>query len=1093
MLFQLRTHQVTQGILLCIYVLLMSTPSVGAQYTTGRVEGVVMDPAGAVIPGATVTLRNVATNITRTFKTGPEGAYVFTAVPPGPYEVSVEAPGFAKAVTTFEVFANQTITKDLRLAVAGTAEVMEVVGEPTAILNVADAQHGITRTRREVTELPLLTRDYLGLANLAPGVQPTFNPRGGSLAITSGSQAGFIAANGGRARATAVQLDYTDANDWEFGGRAQGRNLMPDAIQEFTVLMSNFPAEYGVKSNAQVVVVTKSGTNNLHGTAYDFIQNDVFNARDFFDRTGKATILRRNNYGFTVGGPIVKDRTFAFGGYEGTKIRGAGFTAVALVPTQAARATATDPVVIDLMKRFLPLPTGATSDPNVGTFTSKFSSPNDSWQFVIKADHKFSESHFFSARYLHSQISFLLIFPALNTLPGFDTDFTSAGRDISLSDTLVLSPRTTNQLRVAYGRANTLILSQGGLTSPRFTISGLVSFGALQFFPNSRLFNVYQVNDVLTHVRGSHTLKMGADIRKIQDNTFLATNSQGFFIFPSLASFLAGQPSFWTQLFGNAYRGYRTGLYGFFFQDDWKVTRTFTLNLGLRWETQGAMSEVNELTSVLDPQTPGSIGAAGSGPLGTFHVGNPAIEKNPFNLGPRFGFAWNPGNRNFVLRGGYGVFFDSFNFTPLTFSRSVPPLNYNFTLVGSQISGANSFSNIINGTAPIVIQARNQIGTFGSLQNFGEITTLNLRMKNPYAQHFSLATEYRFLRNYVFRLSYIGTKGTNLTILRPVNPVVRRPAPATSLADEAARLAEFRSAVGQANGVGNSRLDPRFDQVSFHDDGASSIYHSLQLELSKSFSNEGLQFIASYTWSKSIDDASDFTTEQQANDNSYAQNAFARRNERAVSNFDIPHRVVATLIWQVPFFRNLRGVAGKLLDGWTFQSINMWQSGVPGTLLSGSRLGIADVNLDGNFIPRVGLDNTRANCDPRGRGFKLGDPSTIPPPNQRGIDGAPNSSNFAFTQPLLGNDGTCGRNTLRMNSFTNFDWSFFKNIQLAEKGPLGSGPWTLQFRAELFNVFNIPFLTAQGNAWRTLNSPGFGLWNAAAASRRAQLALKLLW
>jgi hypothetical protein len=265
----------------------------------------------------------------------------------------------------------------------------------------------------------------------------------------------------------------------------------------------------------------------------------------------------------------------------------------------------------------------------------------------------------------------------------------------------------------------------------------------------------------------------------------------------------------------------------------------------------------------------------------------------------------------------------------------------------------------------------------------------------------------------------------------------------------------------------------------------SSSYHSLQLTGNKSFSR-GLQFQASYTWSKSIDDASDFNTTIQANDNGFAQDTFKLADERAVSNYDISHRIVVTGIWQVPFFHSRKGVTGRLLDGWSFESVNLWQSGVPATLLAGPRsvccdsngqpLGIADVNLDGNFIP-TGSDNTRPDCDPAGTHFTLGAPAAV----------------SGFSQPLLGNDGTCGRNNVRMNSLANFDWSFFKDTELTETGPWGSGPWKLQFRAEMYNIFNVPFLTAQGDAWRTISSKSFGQVNAAGNSRKIQLALKLNW
>ncbi len=1034
-----------------------------AQYTVGRVEGTIMDASDEGIVGATVTLRSVGTNARRTFVTAHDGFYVFFAVPPGDYEISAEAPDFARRTVSLQVVTNQTVTLNLNLPVGPQSTVVEVVGTAPGPLDVSDSQRSTTRTEVEVVNLPSLGRNMISLVHLAAGVAPTNNPRGGSTfggggsyVLVLGPQAGLFSANGGREASGSVQLDYTDANDWEFGGFALGmQSITPDMLQEFKLLTSNFSAEYGVKSNAQVMMVTKSGTNNLHGSAYDFIQNDLFNARDYFDQTGKPSPIKSNVFGFTLGGPVIKDRSFLFGAYEGRVVRGGAFTSIATLPTQSARSRATDPVVVDLMNRFLPLPTGPTGNKDVGTLTTQIPSPIDAFQFVLKGDHHFTADHALSVRYFHSTGSFVARAPGQNSIPGFDTDIHSALRNVNITDSYVLSPRTVNELHLAYGFASALSLPQQSLSSPRFQILGLVNFGALPSNPAGRTYNVYQVSDVLSHVRGSHVLKTGVDIRKIQDNSLFAQNAQGVFTFATLNGFLAGQPTSWTQLFGNTQRGFRTGLYGFFFQDDWKATPTLTFNLGFRWEIQGALSEAQGLSSVLDPKAPGPIGTAGAGPLGSFRVGNSAVESNPFNLAPRLGFAWNPRNGNFVVRGGYGVYWDSFTFESLTASRSVPPLNYNFSLacvpnLPCQISGTNSFVNLLNGSASILVQGNNQVGSFGNLTNFGSITSVDPRLSNPYVQDFSLGIEYRFPKSYVFNLSYVGTKGTHLTRLIPLNPVV----PGTG-----------------------KRLDPRFDQVNFHDDGGSSIYHSLQAEVKKTFSH-GLQFQGSYSWSKSIDDGSDFRPTIQANDNSFAQDAFNLRGERAVSNFDIPHRLVVTGIWRTPFFNNSRGFVGKVLRGWSFQSVNTWQSGLPATVLSGPRGGIVDVNQDGNLVDvSTALDNTRANCSLAGAQFQLGDPA--------GISG--------FTQPLLGSNGTCGRNNIRMRSLTNFDWSFFKDIELNELGPLGSGPWNLQFRAEFYNIFNIPFLTAQGNNWRTVSSSSFGLANAAGITRRVQFALKLSW
>jgi hypothetical protein len=1100
--------------LLLVFGAAIAVP-VQAQYTVGRLEGTIFDPTGAVVSGTKVSLQNLGTGATRTYTTGADGLYVFFAMPAGDYELTAEALHFATKRERIQVATSETTNRNLTLGVGPQSSTVEVLGEAPGLLDTTDAQLSTTRTDLELSSLPSSGRNMISLIHLAPGVQAMNNPRGGStfggggsLVLVLGPQAGLFSANGGRARSGSVQLDYTDANDWEYGGFALGmQSITPEMLQEFKLLTSNFSAEYGVKSNAEVIMVSKSGTNQLHGSAYDFVQNTLFNARDYLDRSGQAAPVQSNVYGIGAGGPVIRNRTFLFGAYEGRSIRGNALTTVANLPTQAARDAAVadpkaDPIAIALMNQYLPLPRIATSNPDVGQLVTKIPSPIDSYQFLLKGDQQLSTRQSVSARYLQSSGSFVARTTGANQLPGFDTDIHFALNNANLIDSYVLGMRTVNQLRLSYGYARALSLPQNGLTTPRFQIGGAVSlnFGSLQSNPSERRFNIYQVNDTLSHSRGGHILSVGFDVRQIHDNSRADTNTRGVFSFTTSpvpgqtwTTFTEGQPSSWTQLFGSTQRDLRTGVYSFFFQDDWKVRPTLTINLGARWELQGALNEAKGRISILDPTLPGAVGEAGTGPLGSFRLGGPAVDRNPFNVAPRLGFAWNPHRGNLVFRGGYGIYWDSFTFDLLTVARSAPPFNYQPTCISAPgsacpISGSNSFDNLVNGTATIQSSTEAQLGSFGTQENFGSVNTVNPQLRNPYVQQYSFGMDYQFGRSYMFGLSYVGSKGTHLTRLIPINPVVGGPAPATSLADETARYADFVQAVknenGRPNGVANIRLDPRFDQVNRLDDGASSNYNSLQVTGNKTFSR-GLQFQASYTWSKSIDNASDFFPPIQANDNSFAQDESALAAERAVSNFDIRHRIIVTGVWQVPFFRGRKGVAGKALDGWSFESVNLWQSAVPATLLAGNTIhdlngkpvAVADVNLDGNFIS-PGLDNTRANCDPAGTHFTLGDPA--------GISG--------FSRPFLGNDGTCGRNSVRMNSLTNFDWSFFKDTELAESGPWGSGPWKLQFRAEMYNIFNIPFLTAQGTAWRTASSSSsFGIVNAAGNSRKMQLALKLSW
>jgi len=1056
-----------------------------AQYTTGRIEGSITDPAGAPISGATLRLTNVENNQSRPTTSTDAGTYFYGALAPGFYRLEVTKDKFAPASAQITVLASQTLTQNVSLTLAAQSSSLQVIESSASLLNTFEPLRSVTRSTLEIQTLPNQSRNIVNMITLAPGVTPTFNPRGGSLTTLNIAQAGQLNSNGGRSKATAHQLDSTDANDWEFGGIALSTQPTPDMLAEFKVLASNWAAEYGVKSNAQVLLITRSGTNVFHGSAYNFLQNAALNARDYFDVSGKATPLRQNFFGLTAGGPLRKDKTFLFGGWESRRARGSSPVSLLAVPTEAVRASVTDPTVRSLLP-LLPLPTAPTTNPRIGTVAASLPSPSNSDQFLLRGDH-YAGAHSLTARYFqNSGTSFSR---TAGSLPAFDATFDPQGKNAMLADTWIADPATTNELRLSYGRASALFSPANEPVTPRYTVAGLAGFGTVQSWPQGRIFNVYQIADVFSHVRGRHILKAGIDLRRIQDNSINDSSRRGVYNFASLDTFLAGTPATYSQVFGNTYRGFRMDYHGLFLQDDFKLTRTLTLNLGLRWELQGGLSEVNQLQSVLDPRLTSAIGQAGAGLLGGFRNEKPVIEGRYNLVAPRFGFAWNPGSGRHAIRGGYGIYFDSQLFNGLQAGRTTPPTNYTGSLAAAQITGPNSFANLLAGTAQVQREFSSQIGGFGTLRNLGAITSQLPEFRNPYSQHYSLGLQTRLTRTMVFDLAYVATKGTALTTLGPGNATApaQRPAPATSLADEQARLAQFQQFAARANGTASTpataRIDPRFNTVNLIRDNGSSIYHSMQTEFRKTLSR-GLLIQAGYTWSRSIDNGSDYSPGQATTDRGFAQDQFNYQAERGRSSYDIPHRFILSHVWQLPFYMEQKGPAGRLLGGWTFSSINQWQSGIPFTVMSGARLGLADVNMDGDISGA--FDNARAACVSGGADFTFGDRSTIPAPGARGVNGSPNPANFLYVQPLLGNNGNCARNTARMNNLLNFDWTLAKNVRLYER--LG-----LEFRSDFFNVFNVPFLTAAGDDFRNLSSPLFGQTNAAAPSRRVQMSLRLTW
>jgi Carboxypeptidase regulatory-like domain len=1064
------------GGIACILLALMAlvAPVAHAQYTTGTIQGTVLDPKGDVVPGATVTLHDLSTNAITTYKTGSNGIYLFPALVPGPYEISVQAAGFSESTVRISAVASQVLTQNLKLVLQGQATSITVEATVTPV-DISDSQVSVTNTVTTVNNLPT-GHSGSGLVAYAPGVQPMYNPRGGSLVKLSGAQTGQIASNGGRAEYSNITLDFTDANDWEFGGFALGVTPPPEFIQQFNVLTTNVTAEYGTKSNGEIQMITKSGSNNWHGEADDYLRNNFFDAHPYGSRA--ATRINQNNYGFDMGGPILKNKLFLFGGWRQLRNKGGGGTFIASVPSAAALATVTDPGIQSIANQYFPT-TGLvpTSDPNVDHYPVAFSGPGKGYEFILRGDYRFSDTNTLSLRYFHDTVNTVL--PFVGSLVSFANEgslLTALDRNANITDTWTINPTTVNQLRIGYARSYGALPPQATTLGPYFDIAGLALFGEYGGFPQGRIFNVYQVNDVLSHVMGEHELKFGFDTHIIQDSSFNAGTSpnftRGFFIFPSESAFLNAQPSTYFQLFGPEVEPFRTKLFAFFAQDDYRIRPNLTLNFGLRWDFQGALTVANGNYSNLDTHLPGNIGMAGAGVLGSFKLGNPLVVNHPFNFQPRFGFAWNPGAGNLVVRGGYGIYYDSFDFTPLADQgRTSPPVGINGVL--SDFSGGNTVDALLAGMAPFQVQNEAQIaaGGFGNATNFGNIVSTDPLMKNPYMQQWDLLLDYKLPFSLLATVGYVGSKGTHLANLLPINnydPSLA-PAPATSVADEQARIAQFQAAQN-AESTGTYRIDPRFAQVNEIESGADSNYNSLQLILQKQMSY-GLTFQAAYTWSKSIDDASTAYPTQDYTGDGVPQYVNDLRKSRAVSNFDIPQRIVVTSLWTLPFFNNRQGLASRLLlQGWQFGTINDWQVGVPINIFSGpvtvtpsgggTPVTITDVNMDGATQGGEAPDNTLANCSIGGPGLTL--PGRF-------------TSRYTYSQPLLGQNGTCGRNTARQPGLLNFNWSLGKQFQLKESGPLGSGPWTLTVRMEAYNVFNDPqFYLPSVNDLLVSNSTTFG-------------------
>jgi hypothetical protein len=1079
----------------------MALPALAA--LTGDLQGTVFDSQGSGVADATVVIMETATGVSRSVKTNGLGEFSAQQLAIGEYTVRIEKQGFRVLETKVVIRSGEITRVNLNVEVGSISETITVEAGATTIMDVASSQISTSLGDKAVLELPNLGRDPVAYATLAPGVAPVSkdNPFLGS---------GSFNANGQRGRGNNITVDNITATDISTTGSSGTGTFSLDSVQEFKLITNNFSAEFGRNNGAQVQIVTKGGTNEYHGTAYWFHQNAALNARDFFDTTGKATPFIQNQWGFTAGGPLVRNHLFAFGHYEGIKNRGAGSSSAASVLTSTDKAAITDATSVALFNA-LGAPTSDTGQLNAAA-------PNAGNQYAwsVRIDENFrSGKDAITARYGTNPVS--SVSPSLTfiftNLPNYGANVTTTDRAFNFGHTHIFTPAIVNQFRFAFGRSNPNFPPFTTLSkpyAPETLISGVDGMGVWSGIPQGRAQNTFQYSDSVSWSKGVHGLKFGVDIFRYQANSVFDSNLRGTVTFASLSDFQNGIPNQWTQRFGTSIRGNRSTDVFLFAQDDIRVTSTFTLNLGLRLESSGGVSEVNNILANLDRNKFTPIGGGGTGPLGALDLGGQAFARNN-NWAPRLGAAWNPRNGRFVLRGGYGWAYDYIFLNPITNLRFSSPFMPSITLTGSAISGANSYANLIAGTAQAQTDAKAAIGTFlPTQQNFGSISPVDQNLKNPRAAQWNAGAEVRLFKDLVVKASYVGTQSKFLQASEPINliPNELRPAPATGLSDEDARRTQFTGAFAQENGQArlgapfNIRLDHRFNTVAQVQSIGTAIYHGLQVDVIKRLGH-GLSFDAAYTYSHSIDDISDVLG-VLVNDSANFQDPRNPSSNRASSQFDLRHRFSVYHLWEIPWTKRFHGFAGKALDGWALNGIFSMQSGFPTSIFSGTRRGVADVALLGGGTVRADGDPTQFKPVPLGSSAAANipgnpaNPGVIVPggpgtlcgrqvgsvPGTGGATGCANASGFPLTQPLLGNFGTSPRNSLRLADLVNYDAGILKNTRITERV-------NLQFRWEMYNTFNHANFSGFQN---TLTSAFFGTYTTTATDqRKMQGSLKLIF
>ncbi|HTC93764.1 MAG TPA: carboxypeptidase regulatory-like domain-containing protein [Terriglobales bacterium] len=1041
---------------------------------TGDIEGTVYDPSGAVLANAKIVIVNTTTGTTRSVTTNHDGEFAVLQLEIGEYKVTVESAGLSTLAQTAEVRSGEKTFLRVKMEVKKTEETITVEGQEPK-LDIATAQVSESIDQATALTLPNQGRNPVALATLAPGIVPVTND---NPFLGTGS----FNSNGSRGRANNITIDNTTSTDISTTGNAELGTFVIDEIQEFKLITNNFDAEYGRNAGAQVQIITRSGGNAYHGTLYEYHQNAAFNARDFFDTTGKPTPFIQNNWGFVAGGPIIKNHTFIFGHYDGVKTRGAGSTSQATVLTPAQAGAITDPTAAGLFAAV------GSPDSPIGTLSSSASNKTDTVSWAIRVDQLLrGGKDTLAVRYGENpttQTSPGNIFIQTH-LPNFGASSTNLSRQVTVNYTSPFGTALVNQFHFSFGRSKPNFPFLTTLTppfAPQITISGFDSLGVRSLLPQGRLQNTFQYGDTLSWTRGRHNFKFGGDIFRYQAYSFFDSNLRGTVTFGGLAAFQSGTPTAWTENFGNTHR-HNFALDDFWFaQDDYRVTDTLTLNLGFRLESSGGVSEENGIISNLNRTSTTPLGGGGTGPLGSIVLGGTAFHRN-WNPAPRVGFAWNPGGGKLVIRGGYGIAYDFIYLNPITNLRFAAPFVPSITV--QNFTGGNTLAALVAGTAPAQLNAEAAIGQFLSTQqNFGAIAPVDRNLKNPRNQQFDFGLEYQAMRDLVLKATYIHTKSDFLQASLQIDPVIASVIPATSDADEAARFGSLRSVFLNETGAApvgsplNNRLDPRFNSVTQVLGVASSNYNALQFEAVKTY-RSGLRFDASYTWAHGIDNVSD-ALNVLVNDSPTVQDPRNLALNRGNSEFDIRQRFVLSAVYELPFAKGTTGLINKFADGWGLSGIVESRTGLPATIFSGSRRGISDVLLIGN-------SNAVANGNVRAfRPVGLTQVDTIPAPCARGVNTSstnvagvatvlcPNTAGFPLTQPLLGNAGNSGRNDVPLAGYNDTDFAVFKNTSILEGK-------TLQFRWEFFNIFNHPNPSGFVN---TLTSATFGTYQSTANNMR---------